>query len=257
MQFKQLVQQGRVGLLLTVLLPSLAGAGALKEAIDIQVETDLAAQKSQQKIDGLDDETSQMLIEYRDVLQQKESLKTYNDQLETLVRSQQAELASITAQLNNIDTTQRDIVPLMSKMITVLEQFVELDVPFLQAERQQRLIALKTMMGRADVTLSEKYRRIMEAYQVEMEYGRTLEAYQAALSDEDSRTVDFLRIGRASLYYLTLDGMEAGLWDQASQAWLLLTDDHLQPLATALKVARKQLPPDLLVLPLQAAGGQQ
>lgn len=241
-------------------LPFIAVAGALEEAIDTQVNTDQAAQQSQQRIDELADGTTDMVAEYREVLQQTQSLKAYNDQLETLVSSQRSELTSIAEQLKNIETTQRDIVPLMTQMIDVLEQFVALDLPFLQEERTNRIVALKTMMGRADVSLSEKYRRIMEAYQVETEYGRTIEAYQAELpSNGDKRTVDFLRIGRTSLYYLTLDGREAGIWDAASQSWQTLPDSYLQAVADGLKVARKQLPPDLLVLPVQtaAAGGEQ
>lgn len=241
-------------------LPLLATAGALEEAIDTQVNTDQAAQQSQQRIDNLADGTTDMVAEYREVLQQTQSLKAYNDQLETLVSSQRTELTSIAQQLKNIETTQRDIVPLMTQMITVLEQFVTLDLPFLQEERSNRIVALKTMMGRADVSLSEKYRRIMEAYQVETEYGRTIEAYQAGLpTNGDKRTVDFLRIGRTSLYYLTLDGREAGVWDADSQTWQTLPDSHLQAIADGLKVARKQLPPDLLVLPVKtaAAGGEQ
>jgi hypothetical protein len=241
-------------------LPFIAAAGALEEAIDTQVNTDQAAQQSQQRIDELADGTTDMVAEYREVLQQTQSLKAYNDQLETLVSSQRSELTSIAEQLKNIETTQRDIVPLMTQMIDVLEQFVALDLPFLQEERTNRIVALKTMMGRADVSLSEKYRRIMEAYQVETEYGRTIEAYQAELpTNGDKRTVDFLRIGRTSLYYLTLDGREAGIWDAASQSWQTLPDSYLQAVADGLKVARKQLPPDLLVLPVQtaAAGGEQ
>lgn len=257
MQFKQTIRRGwPLALILT--LPLTAGAGALEDAIDTQVDTDIAAQESQETIDNLDDETTDMLAQYRDILRQTQSLKTYNDQLDQLVSSQQNELESISLQLQNIETTQRDIVPLMSKMIEVLEQFVTLDIPFLQQERNDRIVALKTMMGRADVSLSEKYRRIMEAYQVETEYGRTIEAYQADLDQEgDNRTVDFLRIGRVNLYYLTLDGREAGVWDTESGQWQTLPDNYLQPIADGLKVARKQLPPDLMVLPLKASGGEQ
>ena len=248
-------------LALLTALPLVAVAGALEEAIDTQVNTDQAAQQSQQRIDSLADGTIDMVADYRDVLQQTQSLKAYNDQLETLVSSQRTELTAIAQQLKNIETTQRDIVPLMTQMITVLEQFVALDIPFLQEERTNRIVALKTMMGRADVSLSEKYRRIMEAYQVETEYGRTIEAYQAGLpSDGDNRTVDFLRIGRTSLYYLTLDGREAGVWDNNNQSWQPLPGSYLQAVADGLKVARKQLPPDLLVLPVKtasAAGGEQ
>jgi hypothetical protein len=108
-------------------------------------------------------------------------------------------------------------------------------------------------MERADVTISEKYRRILEAYQVETEYGRTIEAYQGDMTMADNtRTVDFLRIGRVSLYYLTLDGQEVGMWDKKSKQWIQLDNSYRQSVDQALKVASKQLPPDLLVLPVNA-----
>lgn len=234
------------------LVPSFTNAGALDQAVDQQVQTDTAAQRTQQQIDNLDDETRELLAEYRSVLNQKESLAAYNSQLEQLVSSQQEELLSVEAQLANIDTTQRDIVPLMIKMVDVIEQFVELDSPFLPEERNSRVEQLKTMMNRADVTLSEKFRRILEAYQVETEYGRTLEAYQGELVAGDSnRTVDFLRVGRVGLYYLTLDQREAGMWDQELKSWQQLPRESIQSVVQGLKVARKQLPPDLLTLPVR------
>lgn len=240
------------------LVPSFTYAGALDQAIDEQVQTDTAAQRTQQQIDSLDDETRELLAEYRSVLNQKESLAAYNSQLEQLVSSQQEELESVQSQLANIDTTQRDIVPLMLKMVDVLDQFVELDTPFLPEERSSRIEQLKTMMSRADVNLSEKFRRILEAYQVETEYGRTLEAYQGELETaETSRTVDFLRVGRVGLYYLTLDQHEAGMWDQESKSWQQLPRDSVQSVIQGLKVARKQLPPDLLTLPVKTPEAMQ
>ena len=240
------------------LVPSFTYAGALDQAVDQQVQTDTAAQRTQQQIDSLDDETRELLAEYRSVLNQKESLAAYNSQLEQLVSSQQDELASVEDQLANIDTTQRDITPLMIKMVEVIEQFVELDTPFLPEERNSRVAQLKTMMERADVNLSEKYRRILEAYQVETEYGRTLEAYQGELVTEDrNRTVDFLRVGRVGLYYLTLDQLEAGMWDQETQSWQQLPRDSVQSVIQGMKVARKQLPPDLLTLPVKTPEANQ
>lgn len=237
--------------LMLLALPVTGSAADIDKAISTQVETDLAAQQSQQQIDSLSEETQQMLAEYREVLRQTESLKAYNNQLDKLVLSQKGELDSISLQLQNIETTQRDIVPLMLQMIDVMAQFVELDIPFLPEERQTRVAELQTLMERADVTISEKYRRILEAYQVETEYGRTIEAYQADLTiDDQTRSVDFLRIGRVNLYYLTLDGREAGMWDAEAKQWIQLDNSYLQPIDQALKVARKQLPPDLLVLPV-------
>ena len=102
----------------SLMLPmSFSWAGALDQAIDEQVATDAAAQQSQEQIDNLDDETRQLLNEYRAVLRQTQSLEAYNDQLDALVKSQQQELDSIDEQLANIETTQRDILPMMIKMI--------------------------------------------------------------------------------------------------------------------------------------------
>jgi len=243
-------------LMLLAIIPTTLFAGSLDHAIETQVKNDVAAQTTQRRIDNLADEKAQMLAEYREVLRQTDSLRAYNKQLDTLVVSQKSELDSMDLQLQNIETTQRDIVPLMLKMIETLTLFVELDVPFLPEEREQRIIQLQTLMERADVTLAEKYRRILEAYQVETEYGRTLEAYQAELVlDDTTRTVDFLRVGRVSLYYLTLDGLEAGMW--LDNKWQMLDDEYRQGISQALKVAKKQLPPDLLVLPIKTVEAAQ
>lgn len=241
-----------------ILLPTTAISQPLEHAIETQVQTDIAAQRSQQQINELDDEARELLMEYRQVLQQTQSLKSYNDQLEKIVVSQQQERISIEEQLGNIETTQRDITPLMLRMIEVMEQFVALDIPFLPDERAQRLAQLEALMQRADINLSEKYRRILEAYQVETEYGRTIEAYQGELTiDDATRTVDFLRIGRVNLYYLALDEREAGVWDQQAQAWHTLPRSENKAISQGLKVARKQLPPDLLILPVKTIGGAQ
>ena len=224
----------------------------LKNAIDTQVKAEVSAKKSQEKVDGLSDQTDQMLAEYRNVIRQTDSLRIYNEQLDKLVLSQQEEMTSINSQLVNIETTQREIVPLMLKMIDVIAEFVALDIPFLPEERAFRIAALQDLMERADVSLAEKYRRILEAYQVETEYGRTIEAYQGDLVlNDETRTVDFLRIGRVSLYYLTLDGQEAGIWDNG---WQAIDDSYRQAIEKGLKVAKKQLPPDLLVLPVKTGG---
>jgi len=241
-----------LALLASLLIPLASNSGSLEHAVDTQVKTDIAAQKSQQKVDGLSNETKDIVATYRETLRQTDSLRAYNDQLEKLVTSQKKELSSMDEQLLNIENTQRDIVPLMLKMIDTMVQFVELDIPFLPEERQQRIVQLQTLMERADVTIAEKYRRILEAYQVETEYGRTIEAYRGDLVMGDStRTVDFLRIGRVSLYYLTLDSLEAGIWND--NQWQRLDDEYRKAIEQGLKVAKKQLPPDLLVLPTQTA----
>ena len=240
---------------LTMISSPLAFAATqeLGDVIDKQVSVDKKAIKSQSKIDKLADQTQRMLEDYKLTLRQTDSLRRYNSHLENLIKSQREEIASINNQLKAIDTTSREIVPLMMDMVDTLEQFIELDTPFLLTERNKRVNNLKSMMNRADVTVSEKYRRVMEAYQIENEYGRTIEAYRGTLeSDGSSRSVDFLRFGRIALIYQTLDGKEQGIWNTESRSWELLPSEYRASVTNGLRIARKHIAPDLLKLPVRA-----
>jgi len=214
---------------------------------------------SQKRVDTLSDETETLFARYSNTLRQIDSIRIYNGQMRDLIRSQEAELASLQSQLDRVELVGRSVTPLMLNMIEALDSFVELDVPFLIDEREQRIADLRSMMNRADVTNAEKFRQIMEAYQVENEYGRTLEAYRGILErDGKEITVDFLRFGRIALVYQTLDEAEAGVWNQQAKAWEELDSSYRSAIRQGLRIARKQAAPDLIQLPLpaaQSAGG--
>jgi hypothetical protein len=232
-----------------------ASAQALDNLLAQQAAADQAAASAQREIDRLADDAQGMAEKYRQALTDAESLQKYNEHLAVQVKSQSEEVASIRAQLSEVETTDREVQPLMQRMVETLEQFVALDIPFLLEERNQRVATLEQMMTRADVTISEKYRRILEAYQIEMEYGRTLEAWEGKLGEGDAaRTVEFVRVGRISLMYQTLDGRETGYWDAAKKAWVV-DDDYGQQVSDALRVARKRGAPDLLRVPVPAPEG--
>jgi hypothetical protein len=195
-----------------------------------------------------------MLGDYRATLRETESLRRYNEQLELQIKSQEEEVVSIQQQIADIEHTNREIYPLMQRMVETVEKFVALDVPFLLAERSKRIATLKETMTRADVSTAEKYRRVLEAYTIEMEYGRTLEAYEDKLevAGGEPRTVNFLRIGRTALLYQTLDGDETGYWDVDQKAWVV-DNGYEEDVTSGLKVARKVTAPDLLIAPVRAA----
>ena len=226
----------------------------LDAAVTLRGDGNTELADTQKQVEVLSDQTDGLLTRYRAALRQTESLRTYNRQMEELIASQEAERDSLEAQLDRIELVTRDVTPLMLRMIDALSAFVELDVPFLEDERRDRIASLRKMMKRADVTESEKYRRIMEAYQIENEYGRTIEAYRSTLSRGDRElTVDFLRVGRIALLYQTLDENEAAVWDQASRVWEPLDRSYRSPIRQGLRIARKQSAPDLLLLPLPEA----
>lgn len=225
----------------------------LSAAINVETATQNAAIKSQNKIDALSDKTQKMLEQYRSASHQTETLTTYNKHLKDLLESQQKEKASLQQQLKEIEVTQREIVPLILRMLDSLEQFVALDLPFLPEERKHRLTKLKKMIVRADITNAEKFRRIIEAYQVENDYGNTIEAYRADLSlNGITSSVDFLRLGRVALYYQRFDGSETGYWNKEQQQWQILSDDYRNAIRNGLRIARKEAAPDLLTLPIPA-----
>ena len=67
------------------------------------------------------------------------------------------------------------------------------------------------------------------------------------------RAVDFLRIGRVALLYQTLDGSEVGAWNQSDRAWQTLDSGDKPAIRQGLRIAQKQVAPDLLRLPIPAA----
>jgi len=142
-------------------------------------------------------------------------------------------------------------MPLMFKMIDALDSFVELDVPFLIGDRRQRVANLRTLMNNPDASPAEKYRKISEAYEIENEYGRTIEAYTGKISPDDDRTVNFLRIGRNSYIYQTLDGDDAAVWNVSKGEWTRLSGSYRLPIQVGIRIANEQAAPDLMVVPLQ------
>lgn len=231
----------------------LARAEGLGAALAEQVGADQAAVASQQRIDEIHDATQDMVTRYRQALADTESISRYNEQLAAQVESQTRTVTELRAQLTEVESTHREVLPLMQKMVDTLDQFVLLDVPFVIEERTKRVAGLRELMSRADVTSSEKYRRILEAYQIEMDYGRTLEAYEGTIPDAgESKTVQFVRLGRIALMYQTLDGKETGYWDAAGRRWVV-DASYAHDVEEALRVARKQGAPDLLMVPVPAA----
>jgi hypothetical protein len=224
----------------------------LEPVMKEQLATDAAAIASQERVDQLSDETREMLLQYRNYLNETRNLEDYGRQLAMQVESQDREIEVVKQQLDEIEKTAQSVLPLMEKMLDTLDRFVHLDLPFLLEERRKRVASLREAMGRADVTVSEKFRRILEAYQIEADYGRTLEAYQGEIGEgAQARTVRFLRVGRVSLLYQTLDGEETGYWSADQRSWVV-DDSYRSAVRAGFEIADKSRAPDLFEVPIPA-----
>ncbi len=230
-------------------------AAQLDEATDQVQGTTSDGAASQDRIDNISASTEELVRNYRAVLRRLSDLREYNGQLEGLIASQEEEKESIREQIERVRTIERDVVPLMLDMIDTIENFVEADTPFLIEERTDRVERLRNVMDRADVNISEKFRVVLEAYQIENDYGRTIEAYNGFLGEgDDAREVDFLMIGRAAFYYQTLDRAETAVWNASLNGgeggWQPLDDSYADEIRVAMDMAREFIPPELLILPM-------
>lgn len=234
------------------LMSPVISAATLEQSLKESETLSQTAQSSQQRIERLDDASQTMLEEYSSTLAKAQALHDYNAQVSELIAAQHQELVSYQQQLDELQDTEAAIMPQMRRMVEVLAEFVTADVPFLPHERSDRLATLQDLLPRADVSMAEKYRRILEAYQIESDYGYTLEAWRGELGEgEQQRSVEFLRLGRVMLYYQTPNGHESGYWNAQSRSWTVLDNSVRRPLQKAIAIARQQNSADWLELPVK------
>jgi len=239
---------------------SLAGTTAVVQAnsldavLKVGKDKNVAAAKSQQKIDRLADETRDLLTDYKTVSKQIDGLKVYNARLQRQIDNQLKRIDSIDASIDESTVISRQMTPLVIRMIDGLEQFVELDVPFQKEERLERVQFLRDNLDRADVSVAEKFRGVLEAYNIELQYGRGIDTYRGSIDLGGSeREVDFLRVGRIALVYQTTDGAISGAWDVSARNWVELpSGDYDAAIRKGIRIAKKQATIELLNMPVAA-----
>lgn len=221
----------------------------LDSSVQVERKINVDSAQSQNRISNVARQTQDLVSEFRAVVRETESLRIYNDNLQRVVTDQRNEIQSINSQLAGLEETNRGVIPLMLDMIEALSQIVEADIPFRIEERRGRVERLRDMMDQAEVTASEKYRRVMEAYQGELEYGRTTEAYSDTLPGT-GQTVDFLRVGRTLLVYQTSDSSATGWFNPSTREFEKLPDRYRLEVKDGLAIARNEKAPNLVMLPV-------
>jgi hypothetical protein len=236
-----------------IAIPMILPAQTLSQVLNGQTERTLLAQDSQQRVEVVVEQTRKMEDKYRATLKEIDGLQIYNKLLELQIENQARVKVDLEQSIVVASQINRQIVPTMTKMIESLNQFVSLDIPFLLDERTERVKSLQDIMAREDVTVAEKFRKVSEAYQIENDYGKTIETYKDTL-DVDGKTLqlDFLKVGRISFMYQSIDGKTSGVWNQRTKQWED-ADSHRNEIKMGLKIAKKQIAPDLVILPVDTA----
>lgn len=247
------------------LLPIVLGAGQVT-AQDTVVDTSIldranaaageaiaAAAEAQRRINQLSDQADELLEEYREVAKIVDGLEVYNAGYRRTIAEQERTIAQYDKSIEDAAALQRQVPPLMERMMVALEQFVDLDLPFLLDERQARLELIRSTFSDSSVNVAEKFRLVLAAYQQEINYGRVMQHYTDTLEIGGvERDVDILRVGRIALLYQTSDQTETGVWDKNSKQWVTLEDSYRRPVANAIRMAQNLTTIDILQLPIHA-----
>ncbi|MGH1372446.1 MAG: DUF3450 domain-containing protein [Cellvibrionaceae bacterium] len=244
----------------SALIGSVAHADqTLNSILQVGEQKTKLAQTSQQKIDTIADQTASLLNDFKVVNKQIEGLRVYNSQLEKQLANQLTVISQLEESIANVTVMERQVQPLILKMLDGLEQFVALDVPFHKQEREERLAMLRNNQERADISVAEKFRQVLEAYKIESEYGRKIDTYKDTLNvGGQDREVNVFRVGRVALMYQTTDTELSGAWDQRQQAWVELdSGEYRSAILKGIRIAKKQASIDVLNLPILAPEAAQ
>ena len=234
-----------------------ASAATLDDNLKAMEATNEEAGASQKRITALQTQTQSLVTEYKRLSQGADYQEERNAELHDRIAQQQNEILSLRQQLADREVTEQRIMPLMNSMADTLEQFVALDLPFHQEERLGRIIKLKQQMASSSSSLPDKYRALLSAFQQELEFGRSIEAWRGDLkiTSEDEKaeklTVEFLRLGRAAFYFQTMDGERSGYWDKEKKQWLELPRKYNADIKQGLRIAHNQQAPQMLALPFK------
>lgn len=238
---------------LALMLASPGAAAPVEQALKTVEATNRADATSQNRIDELSAEALEMLNKYRRAVTRRQQLKVYNQELEKIVGKQGQRKAALQQQIESIAELRAEIEPLMLRMIDHLEQFVAADLPFLLDKRKQRVAALREAVANPELTVAERFRRVLAAYQAEAEYGRTIGTYRGELEiDGQQRFVEFLRVGRVMLFYITPNNDRIGYWDREQEAWLTLPSRYTKAIREGIRVAKDLVAPELIAIPVSA-----
>ncbi len=208
-------------------------------------------QQTQQSVEKWQADRSSLTAQFDALQSETANLQSYRDALQRRLENTRKRLAAKQQQLAEIEKIDEEIAPFLDELLAQLRQVVGSGVPFLAEERSKRLSRMEEMMDDPNVSISERYRRLMEALQIEAEYGFTTEVYGEEIDSPSGKVqVEVFRLGRLNLFYLSLDGRSCGFYDEATGQWQALDDSWLREISAAIAMARKEKPVDFVSLPI-------
>ncbi|MEP1229767.1 MAG: DUF3450 family protein [Litorimonas sp.] len=227
---------------------------------------------------------------YSALLQQIADTKMVIAQKEAYIGSQQAQIDSLSSQIEFVPGIKESVRPIVTQMTAEIEKVIKNDLPFLADERYARLDDLKADLADATIGESVLYRKAMTLYDIETNYGNTvgsytgnnpvnprsrLQACQESLSTtacaftEDLTAVlnsgatlenlanegdlndgNYIHFGRLAFLYLQVDSSEGFRYDKESQSWEPLSQGEILGVRRSVRIARGESAAGVLTAPI-------
>lgn len=218
-----------------------------------------AARASQVRINKLQDQTAELISQFKVVNKQIDGLRVYNKQMEKQLDAQRAALAELDDAIANVTVIQREVPPLIIRMLDAMEQFVELDAPYKKELRLDRIADQRANLDSAKITVAEKFRQVVELYNIEAEYARKVDTYNDSINvDGQDIDVSILAVGRVSLMFQTADRSLTGAWDRSLNKWVVLpAEEYSNTVYNGIRMAQKKASNGILALPVSAPEAAQ
>ncbi|MFT6046487.1 MAG: hypothetical protein ACI9WC_002193 [Arenicella sp.] len=255
------IKKGLVSIAIITLVPCIAWADKTDDIVNSGLARAKAGASSQKKIDDIAEATDKVVSLYHQQRKVVEGLNVYNDRLRRTLQAQKEAMGKLEQSIDDASLIERQIVPLMMRMIVGLDKFIEADLPFKKVERLARIERIRGYLTNANISAAERFRQVLEAYKQEGAYGKTLSVYTETLSLADGElTVNVLQVGRTGLYYQTLDSKVSGYWNKSESAWKTLDSSYNDGISQAIRITQGKEIDNLMRLPIEAplvAGTQQ
>jgi hypothetical protein len=235
-------------LCMAVSISGILSSSDMESVLEVGRDNQLLSAKSQDNIDATERKTDKIVNEWKAVSKQVEGLKLYNEQKRIQIQAQLELMDKLDDQLVQVVVMQRQIPPLAQRMLESLESFIGLDTPFRIEERQNRIDLVRSSLAKPKVTASEQVRQVLEAYNIEAEYGRKIDTYESTL--QDGTVVNILVIGRIGMFYQTKDEQSSGRWNNETNSWDDLPGSYRKPIRNGIRMAKKLAPTDMLMMPV-------
>jgi len=238
--------------LLMILIGIPAGGETPARRVEKKVlETIELRQQTQKGEDVWVGKRAELLSRYRSLKSEEDHLLSLKERSENLLKATRARIAKVERKVKESAKIKDELQSYLESVAARLDESVKNDLPFLPKERSDRMASIKETLARPDVLAAEKYRRVMEALQVETEYGHTVEVYQDTVElDGRSVLLDILRLGRLSLFCQTLDGKVVGHYDRTAGRWVHLSSTYRREINKAMGMARRERTINLIRLPI-------